>query len=816
MAVERDRGAGRIEVAGAGRPAAGAPVRPRKKAAPKAPGAPAGKRREARPVPETPDVELEEDKGAARDRGPAKVRKVPGIAVEGGHAEAAEEVLEAEEAPMEEGTGATPEGPPGPEEEAPGGDSEGTGPEEAPEEEPEPAEGEEAPDEDVLSRPATGYFTPASRVPMKRPERPARRTGGTARRPAGMAPADVDRPVRVRKLRKVKAAPGREPGRGSRRAWAAAAVVLIIVLAVVGWYFLSGNPTALTARAAFPATGGAGELLTFDGGNSTSTGKGISRYDWTFGDGTGAGGRRVTHFYSEAGTYTVSLTVQDQDGTRSAPYRSLITIQPLSVTVPPLRLDDRGYYSVNGTVDVRNTDTYLYSINAAGQQVTVSEVRLELSGNLTQWVRGQVTERDGFGVNHSALWTSSSESLLLSGKAQTNLFPVPISGELTYFEDSYSDAASGGVFQVDSRARTTLRLTGLPVGQASLNSTDSLRSYPAVSGITAQFRPENIYKGQRFGQSGGQQNGTYMAGNVTYYWSTMGVRNIGGMAGIGLNITAEKTYLERNGLEEFFLNVWISGAASLPLATLIHATGSSGDTHFSTDYSTAMTEFNAGTGAIDTAPQSFDPDPLDPSLFASPFDDVPESGAGNTSLAFSPRQAVQEAAARDPTFAGYLGSNPQSYAVAARYYEGQFGPGSATWNLTFSRPGATTSYWVNLTRDLLQQYTVHGDWNNTPPDVRTAEGAFSRMLTLHSAETQLRGRDAETAQTFFRSGGIDWSSGVTLDMEADSPYPGINIASMYASQERAGYAVLLRKEGYTSAFSMDTGQMLYFYTHSNL
>ena len=77
-------------------------------------------------------------------------------------------------------------------------------------------------------------------------------------------------------------------------------------------------------------------------------------------------------------------------------------------------------------------------------------------------------------------------------------------------------------------------------------------------------------------------------------------------------------------------------------------------------------------------------------------------------------------------------------------------------------------------------------------------------------------RDAETAQTFFQNGKIDWSGGVMLDLEADSPYPGIDIASMYASQERAGYALLLRKEGSTSAISMDTGQMLYFYTHSNL
>jgi|GEM_PF-1797228 len=662
--------------------------------------------------------------------------------------------------------------------------------------------------------PSLGYFTPASRVPMKRPERPGRRPGRVPRKPAGRPPGAGGRTVRLRKIKRQASPEGTGPRRGSRRALGALAVVLIIALAAAGWYFLSGARTTLWARADFPATGEAGELLTFDGGNSSSTGKGLSRYEWTFGDGTRAGGRKVTHYYNEPATYTVSLVVQDQDGSRSAPFRAPITIQPLSVTVPAMRLGDRASYSVNATVDVRNTDTYLYTISVAGQQVTVSEVTLDLAGNLTQWVRDQVTGKDGFGTNHSALWTTSSETLLISGRAQTNLVTVPLSGEVDYSEDSFSDAASGGVFQVKSRARTTLRLMGLATGPASINSTDSLRSYPAVSGITEQFRPENIYKGQRFSQSGGQQNGTYRSGNVTYYWAVTDVRNVGGMAGLGLNITAERAYLEKNGLSEFFLDLWISDRASLPVSTHLHVAGSSGDTRFVTDYSTTMTEFKAGTGAVDTGTQSFDPDPLDPGLFASPFENVPESGPGNTSLRFSPAQAVQEASARDPTFARYLADNPRSYAVAARYHEGQFGPGSSTWNISFSRPGATTSYWVNLTRDILQQYTVRGDWNNTPPDLRTPEDGFGRMLTMHSAEGQLRDRDAETAQTFFRSGAIDWTGGTTLGLEADSPYPGINVAGMYASQERAGYAVTLHREGHTSAFSMDTGQMLYFYTHS--
>jgi hypothetical protein len=45
-------------------------------------------------------------------------------------------------------------------------------------------------------------------------------------------------------------------------------------------------------------------------------------------------------------------------------------------------------------------------------------------------------------------------------------------------------------------------------------------------------------------------------------------------------------------------------------------------------------------------------------------------------------------------------------------------------------------------------------------------------------------------------------------------YPSVNLASLYASPERAGYAVVLRKGADASAFSTDTGQMMYFYTHT--
>lgn len=682
----------------------------------------------------------------------------------------------------------------------------GPEPEEAAEGE-ETEAGEEEPDaEETL--PSLGYFTPASRLPMKPRERPPPARVGRTGTGRGPAPPIVKRKLRKVAVRPRPAAGPRRPSRG----WVALAVVVALVVAGLAGYMYLAPRTTLAARAAFPATAEAGALVAFDGGNSTTTGKGIDRYAWDFGDGARGSGKRATHFYEAAGAYTVSLTVQDQDGTRSAPYRSRITVSPLTVTVPAKKIDDRADYAVNGTVDVRNQDTYLYKVTLASQEVTVSELQLDFIGNMTQMVRDQLPAQDGFGQNHSALFTTSSEDLSLSGKAFTNIMQLQLSGDLNYDEDSCSDAASGGVFKVQSRAVTKLRFI-LPTGPASLNSTDTLRAYPGVAGIQAQFQPEDIYRGRAFDQAGGDGNGTYRSGNVTYHWSRMGVRNIGGYPSLGLNITAERAYLDKNGFSEFFINVWISSFASMPTSTLVHIFGRSGDTTVSTDHLTTMTGFKAGPGTIDYSPQAFDPSPLPPGLFYSPFSDVIATGTGNASLRFSPEQALQEASAKDGSLRDFLAQNPQSYACSAKYYEGQFGPGSATWNLTFSWPNATSSYWANVTRDILQQYTVHGGYGGGLSQVGTSEGAFARMLTLSSAEGRMR-NDSETAGVFFRDGAVNWAGGTSLGLEADAMYPSINLASLYASPERAGYATLLRKGADTSAFSADTGQMMYFYTHS--
>jgi len=94
-----------------------------------------------------------------------------------------------------------------------------------------------------------------------------------------------------------------------------------------GQYEISISVSSATvASISAPTAANVGETVTFDG--SESTGTDLS-YDWDFGDGTEHGTTAtVTHSYSQAGTYTVKLTVTDSSGNSDEKITSIVVSDP--------------------------------------------------------------------------------------------------------------------------------------------------------------------------------------------------------------------------------------------------------------------------------------------------------------------------------------------------------------------------------------------------------------------------------------------------------------------------------------------------------
>jgi len=82
-----------------------------------------------------------------------------------------------------------------------------------------------------------------------------------------------------------------------------------------------------TADTGGPYTALAGEEITFDGSGSSDSDGDIAQYIWDFGDDSTGSEVSPVHSYTEAGEYTLSLTVEDDDGALSAEVISTVTVE---------------------------------------------------------------------------------------------------------------------------------------------------------------------------------------------------------------------------------------------------------------------------------------------------------------------------------------------------------------------------------------------------------------------------------------------------------------------------------------------------------
>jgi PKD repeat protein len=91
--------------------------------------------------------------------------------------------------------------------------------------------------------------------------------------------------------------------------------------AIQTWIWKVGmNQHPITSYSHSPGNPVINQTITFDASNSTDPDGNIINYDWNFGDGniTNTTEPIITHAYASVGTYTVNLTVTDDDGATNA------------------------------------------------------------------------------------------------------------------------------------------------------------------------------------------------------------------------------------------------------------------------------------------------------------------------------------------------------------------------------------------------------------------------------------------------------------------------------------------------------------------
>jgi PKD repeat protein len=165
--------------------------------------------------------------------------------------------------------------------------------------------------------------------------------------------------------------------------------------------WVPGAPALPVASFTFNGSLKTGDTQSFDADNSTGD---TLTYSWTFGDGETATGTQAAHVYTDAGNYTVTLTVTDKANRIDTETRELAVTEGSTVPTPPVAA-----FNVSG--DQRANQTLTFS---AGDS---------MGANLTYaWTFGDGNMDSGIQVTHAypSAGDYSVELTVTDSASQTN------------------------------------------------------------------------------------------------------------------------------------------------------------------------------------------------------------------------------------------------------------------------------------------------------------------------------------------------------------------------------------------------------------
>ena len=180
-----------------------------------------------------------------------------------------------------------------------------------------------------------------------------------------------------------------------------------------------------------PAAPAVGEWVRLDGSASSDSDGSIASYQWSFGDGTAAAtGMIVYHQYAAAGSYTVTLTVVDDDGASNTAVQTLavgqvdqppvaaFTFAPIAPLVgQAVTLNGQSSYDPDGAIT-----SYLWDLNGDGiDDATGPVVQVTYQNSGVVVVRLRVIDNDGLDRNDNPADRDQRHRRLDAGDAADGL-----------------------------------------------------------------------------------------------------------------------------------------------------------------------------------------------------------------------------------------------------------------------------------------------------------------------------------------------------------------------------------------------------------
>lgn len=596
----------------------------------------------------------------------------------------------------------------------------------------------------------------------------------------------------------------------------AIAMILIASAGIYYFFFMNQEPIA---KINCVSEAMQGKLITFDAKNSTDNDGKIKEYRWDFGDGTKGYGDIATHIYLKKGSYTVTLTVKDDEG-GIGKAKKRIEITSFLLNVPEKKIKDEGSYNVYGHTEVWNNDTGLYTYQGVQTTpignipilITFLGISMEINGVMSTKFNEVGEAEDGFKELHRVLSIATKNNLKVNGNITTKeIGKVEFEGTVVIDDKTFQDLYNSKRIKEITNSSSHWVAKDFEALGIDINSQDDLRSYPDLTKIEEQFSFEDIYENHIFDFNKEETlSGTVEKGGAFYSWEASDtLEEIYNRGAMKVHITIDQNTMNNNSWSRFYIDFYLADRISMPVKSHVYLQGKNDDgTEYLINITTEMSNYKRGDSEIPY--NSCQAEHYKFNLSGKEDWAYAPNGTSE-SFMFSAVEAVKEAR-KDSDIDTYLASHTDPYVVSAVYGKVDT---TAYWNLTFGAKGEDKGMNINITYDGSEYKVKDGkSYNVNISKPKKSKSELGEIYAINSAEDMFK-NDPEINNRFFSDGKIDFSD-AEFGFRTDYTFPTLDLSAVSTQSALINYAYFLSKEdnSFTAVSNAETGQLMFVLKHS--